>query len=441
MQELESDIPMIRTHYSSQIAPGDDGKKVIVAGWVQKLRDIGKVKFIVLRDMEGELQVTVKDAPEIAKTYEKLARESVICVSGTVKKNATAPGGREVMPDKIEIIALAESPLPLETDPHIKSSLDKRLDFRSIDLRLPRNRAIFKVQSTLIQEMQDFLKKSGFMQIFTPCLMGVASESGADVFPVLYFEKEAFLRQDPQLHRQLAVAGGLEKVYDIGPAWRAERSHTVRHMCEHRVMAVETAFIKDEYDIIDLEQELIRYSMEKIQKDCGKEMEMFGAAMKIPKKFPVLEFPEVYGILEELGAPLTRGEDLNTASEKKLGEYVKEKYKSDFFFVNHFPFAVKPFYVMRFGDEWARSVDLVFRGVEMSSGGQREHRYDKIIEQAKMKKMKPDSIKWFADFFRYGVPPHGGFALGIERLTMQILGLENVREATLFPRDVERLVP
>ncbi len=432
---------MLRSHYSSEITPEMDGKKVTAAGWVQKLRDIGKVKFIVLRDMKGELQITIKDAQELAKAYEKLSRESVISVSGAVKNNPAAPGGREIVPETIEIISLAEAPLPLETDPHIKSTLDKRLDFRSIDLRMPRNQAIFKVQSTLIQEMQDFLKKDNFLQIFTPCLMGVASESGADVFPVLYFEKEAFLRQDPQLHRQLSIAGGLEKVYDIGPAWRAERSHTIRHMCEHRVIAVETAFIENEYDIIELEQELVKYSMEKIQKDCKKELEMFNATLEIPKKFPVLEFPVVYDILEELGEKLPRNEDLNTVSEKKLGEYVKEKYKSDFFFVNHFPFAVKPFYVMRFGDEWARSIDLVFRGVEMSSGGQREHRYDKIMEQAKIKKMNLDSINWFADFFKYGVPPHGGFALGIERLTMQILGLENIREATLFPRDVERLVP
>lgn len=434
---------MLRTHYSSQITEKDDGKKVAVAGWIQKLRDLGKIKFIVLRDRDGELQVTIKDAEEPAKIYAKLVRESVISVTGIVKKNASAPGGREIFPDKITVLSQAESPLPLETDPHIQSSLDKRLDFRPIDLRLPRNRAIFKVQSTLIQEMQAFLKSRDFMQIFTPCIMGVASEGGAEVFPVVYFDKEAFLRQDPQLHRQLSIAGGLEKVYDIGPAWRAEHSHTVKHMCEHRVMAVETSFIENEYDVMELQQDLVSYAMEKLKKDCKAELEMFGATIDIPRKFPVIEFPKIYDILKELGEKLPHGEDLNTAAENNLGEYVKEKYNSDFFFVNRFPFAVKPFYVMRVDDEpeWARSVDMIFKGIEMSSGGQREHRYNKIIEQAKIKKMKLESIKWFADFFRYGVPPHGGFALGIERLTMQILGLENVREATLFPRDTERLVP
>ncbi len=433
---------MLRSHYSSQISAEDDGKAVIVAGWVQKLRDLGKIKFIVLRDKDGEIQITVKDA-NLEGLYKQLTRESVISVSGTAKKNQAAPGGWEIIPSDIKIIAIADVPLPLETDQHIKSTLDKRLDFRSMDLRNPRNQAIFKVQSTLIQEMQDFLKNKGFLQIFTPCLLGVASEGGAEVFPVVYFEKEAFLRQDPQLHRQLSVAGGLENVYDIGPAWRAEASHTVRHMCEHRVMAVETSFIDDEYDVIELEQELVKYAMNKVKVDCEKELALFGADIKIPAKFPILEFPEIYKILGELGENLPRESDLNTAAEKKLGEYVRKKYNSDFFFVNRFPFAVKPFYVMRVDDkpEWARSVDLIFKGIEMSSGGQREHRYDKIMEQAKIKKVSPDSIKWFADFFKYGVPPHGGFALGVERLTMQILNLENVREAALFPRDTERLVP
>ncbi len=431
---------MIRTHSAKDLEPGS----VKVAGWVHEKRALGGILFIILRDSTGFIQVIAKKDrtdPSMLKILENLSRESVIAVDGEAVKSKNAPNGIEVIPSSINVIAEAE-PLPIDLSPGIKTNLDKRLDFRSIDLRKPENNAIFKVQSTLLQEMQQFLAKNNFMQIFTPCLMGVASEGGAEVFSVIYFDKEAFLRQDPQLHRQLAVAGGLERVYDVGPAWRAEHSHTTRHMCEHRVMAVETSFIEDEYDVIRLEEDLIRYAMEKLQKDCREELKMFNATIDIPKKFPILEFPQIYEILEELGEKLPRGEDLNTSAEKKLGEYVKKKYKSDFFFVNHFPFKVKPFYVMRADDEeWARSVDLVFRGIEMSSGGQREHRYEKIMEQAELKGMKPESVKWFADFFRYGVAPHGGFALGIERLTMQILGLENVREATLFPRDMNRLTP
>ncbi len=437
---------MLRTHYSSDLGPGEDGKKVTVAGWIDEKRDMGNLIFLILRDSKGRIQVTGKKGTTEGKLLKDMGnakKESVVVFQGTVAKNDRAPGGVELVPSKMTVISPVTSTLPIDMSSKIKTSLDKRLDARPLDLRHPESQAIFKVQSTLIQEMQDFLKKRDFIQIFTPCLMGIASESGAEVFPVAYFDKEAFLRQDPQLHRQLSIAGGLEKVYDIGPAWRAEQSHTTRHMCEHRVMAVETSFIDDEYEIMELQQELVRYSMEKLQKDCKKELKMFNADLSIPKKFPVLEFPQIYDIVKELGEKLPRGEDLTTPVEKKLGEYVREKYKSDFFFVNRFPFAVKPFYVMRVDDspEWARSTDLIFRGIEMSSGGQREHRYEKIIEQAKIKKMKPQSIEWFADFFKYGVPPHGGFALGIERLTMQVLGLENVREATLFPRDTERLTP
>ena len=429
---------MIRTHFAKDIETGN----VKVAGWVHEKRALGGILFVILRDSTGLMQIIAKrdkTNPILLKALEEMSRESVIAVEGEAVKNKNAPGGVEIIPTSVDVLAKAEQ-LPIDLSPGIKTALDKRLDFRSVDLRKPENHAVFKVQSTLLQEMQAFLKENNFMQIFTPCLMGVASESGSEVFSVVYFDKEAFLRQDPQLHRQLAIAGGLERVYDVGPAWRAEHSHTTRHMCEHRVMAVETSFIENEYDVIKLEEDLIRYVMEKLQKDCKDELKMFNVTLDVPKKFPILEFPQIYDVLEELGEKLPRGEDLNTTAEKKLGEYVKEKYKSDFFFVNKFPFKIKPFYVMRDG-EWARSVDLVFRGIEMSSGGQREHRYDKIMEQAKMKGMKPESVKWFADFFRYGVPTHGGFALGIERLTMQILGLENVREATLFPRDMERLTP
>ena len=429
---------MLRTHFAKDLTPG----KVSVAGWVHEKRALGGILFVIIRDSSGLMQVIAKKDktdPQMIKTLEGLSRESVVVIGGKAVESKNAPNGIEIVPEAIDVLAEAEQ-LPIDISPGIKTGLDKRLDFRSVDLRRPENYAIFKVQSALLQEMQSFLKENDFMQIFTPCLMGVASESGSEVFSVVYFDKEAFLRQDPQLHRQLAIAGGLERVYDVGPAWRAEHSHTVRHMCEHRVMAVETSFIKDEYDVIQLENDLIIYAMEKLQKDCRKELKMFNIELDMPKKIPILEFPEIYDILEGLGEPLPQGEDLTGAAEKKLAEYVKKKHKSDFFFVNKFPFKVKPFYVMRDG-EWARSVDLIFKGIEMSSGGQREHRYDKIVEQAKIKGMKPESINWFADFFRYGVCPHGGFALGIERLTMQILGLENVREATLFPRDTERLTP
>ncbi len=434
---------MIRTHYSSDVRPGHDVK---VAGWVDEKRDLGSLTFIILRDWKGRLQITAKKGIADDSLLEKLKglkKEAVISVEGKAVESRAAPGGVEIVPKSVEILADVTDIIPIEMSEKIQTNLDKRLDYRCVDLRKDQSQAIFKIQSTLIQEIQDFLKNEGFIQVFTPCIMGVASESGSDVFPVVYYDREAFLRQDPQLHRQLTIAGGFERIYDVGPSWRAEPSHTTRHLCEHRTCAVEMAFIEDEYDVIRLEQEMVKYALKKLVKDCKAELDIFNVKIDVPEKFPVLEFPKIYEILEELGFKTEHGKDYNSEEEKALGDYVKKKYNSDFFFVNHFPFNVKPFYVMRVDEDpqWARSIDLIYRGVELSSGGQREHRYDKIIEQAKIKKMPLESVSWFTDFFKYGVPPHGGFAIGIERLTKQILELTNVREAVLFPRDVQRLVP
>jgi aspartyl-tRNA synthetase len=434
---------MIRTHLAKELT---ESKNVTVAGWVDDVRDLGGVVFITLRDFSGIVQVTAKKTAvekEIFDSLKKMTKESVIVASGECIKNKNSPGGHEIIPKKIEILSAAEPVLPIDIADNTKTGLDKRLDFRSLDLRRRTNRDIFRIQSTIIQEMNSFFKQNGFVQVFTPCLMGVAAESGSDVFPVFYFNREAFLRQDPQLHRQLSIAGGIEKIFEFGPSWRAEKSHTTRHLTEHRTVAAEVAFIEDEYDIIKLESDLVRFVIDRLKNDCGEELKRFGIEIEMPKKIPVLEFPQIYEILKEIGCQTKFGEEYDTSGEKALGDYVKEKYRSDFFFVNRFPYAIKPFYVMRFDDDpvWARSIDFIFRGIELSSGGQREHRYERIIKQAKEKGISEKNIAWFANFFKYGVPPHGGFSIGIERFTEALLGLQNIREAVLFPRDVERLVP
>lgn len=434
---------MIRTHLAKNLVESND---VTVAGWVDDIRDLGGVLFITVRDSSGILQITAKKTvieKSIFDSLKKLTKESVIMVSGNCVANKNAPNGHEIIPKKIDILSAAEPILPIDVIDNTKTGLDKRLDYRSIDLRRKSSQAIFKVQSTIMQEAQAFFKENKFTQVYTPCLMGVAAESGSTVFPVFYFNREAFLRQDPQLHLQLSVAGGLEKICEFGPSWRAEKSHTTRHLCEHRTAKAEIAFIKDEYDLIEIESELMHFIVDNLKKDCADELAHFNTDIQIPKKVPVLEFPKIYEILDEIGQKTKFGEEYDTAGEKALGDYIKEKYKSDLFFVNRFPYAVKPFYVMRVDEDptWARSIDMIFRGVELSSGGQREHRYDKIISQAKDKDMPEKSVKWFADFFKYGVPPHGGFSIGIERLTETILNLQNIREAVLFPRDTERLVP
>ncbi len=432
--------------YTSDINPSMDGKTVVVCGWVESIRDLGSLKFIVLRDMAGTIQMVVKKgsvSEEIAKIADSLSREYAVKVEGAVKKNDRASGGREVVPTKITVIEKSDSNFPTDITDKTRSHLDTRLDWRSLDLRNVKNSAIFRLQSKIVAAMHEFFQKNRFVHTFTPSIMGTPAESGSEVFPVVYFDKQAFLRQDPQLHRQLTIAGGLDKIYEIGPSWRAELSHTQKHLCEHRTCVAEIGFIENEYDVIKLEESMIVYVLEKLGKDAKEELKTLGVGIKVPKTpFPIIEFPELYKILESLGKKIKYGEDMDTEAEKLLSQYVMDKHKSEFYFVNKFPFAIKPFYVMRDNDsEFARSVDLYYKGVEMSSGGQRENRYDQLMKNIADKKLDPSSLEWFTKFFKFGIPSHGGFSIGIERLTKQVANLENVREAVLFPRDPERLVP
>lgn len=414
------------------------GKEVLLKGWLHEIKAQKKMLFLLLRDYTGIIQIVAdRDSfPDIASLH----KETVVSIEGVVQKatitnEQVTQNSAEVFAKKITVLSKVVEELPLDLQ---NTQLPTKLDWRCLSLRDPKSQAIMKIQAALLEGMQNALKD--FQQVFTPCLMGVPSESGSEMFALEYFGKTAYLRQDPQLHRQLAIAAGIEKLYDLGPVWRAEQSHTTRHLCEHRVCAVELAFIKDETDTMDVEENVIIGALTKA-KECKRELELLGVDISIPKKpFPVLQFPEVYDILEQKGKHI-RGEDLDTEAEKILGEYVKEKYGYDFYFVNRFPYAIKPFYVMKENETYARSVDLMFKGIELSSGGQREHRYEELIKQVKEKDMDPKLVEWFTKFFKYGVPPHGGFAIGIERLTMTLLGIKNIREAVLFPRDPKRMRP
>ena len=435
-----------RTHYTDEIE-GAKEEKIVLAGWVHDIRDLAKARFILLRDSHGLAQVTViksKATPEILKESGTLGKEDVIAVEGIPVKERIAKVGAEITPTKIELIVKAQAAAPLDISGNIESNLDARLDWRVIDLRRRENLAIFQIQSKLVEGMVEYLNKHGYLQVFTPCLLGGTSEGGSEVFKTDYFGKEAFLRQDPQLHRQLCIAAGFDKVYDLGPNWRAEQSHTTQHLCEHRGMAVEFGFMNNETDMMRVEEELIVAAMTKVKDECSGQLELAHVVPEIPSTpFPELRFPEIYKILEEYGKKIPYGNDIDKEGEKILCKYVKEKHSAEIFFINRFPFKVKPFYVMRVDDDpqWARSVDLVYKDVEQSSGGQREHRHEKIMEQMKEKNVNPEGMKWFTEPFKFGVPPHGGFCLGIERFTMSFLGKENVRETTLFPRTPERLLP
>ncbi|MCD6535771.1 MAG: aspartate--tRNA(Asn) ligase [Thaumarchaeota archaeon] len=434
---------MLRTHYIGELRQPLGGS-VRITGWVERVKEVGRLRFIWIRDKTGIAQVTVsKENKTLFEKTADLRLHDFILVTGKLAEKPIAKVGVEIIPTEVKVLSKAEAPLPIDVTGHIKSILSTRLDWRPIDLRNPKNAAILKIQATLVEGMQEYLNSNGFLQVFTPCIIGAGSEGGAELFEIDYFGQKAYLRQDPQLHRQLLMVAGLDKIYDLGPNWRAEPSHTPRHLCEYRACAVELSYIEDERDVMKVEEELVVAGIKKVVEKCQDELRLLEKEVEVPKTpFPVLTFPEIYDILEDMGKKIPYGEDLDREAEKLLAKYVKEKYDHDFFFIDRFPYRVKPFYVMKIdGTEWARSIDLIYKGLELSSGGQREHRYERLVQQIKEKGLDIENFRWFIEHFRYGAPPHGGFAVGIERLTMALLDLENIREATPFPRTPDRMLP
>jgi aspartyl-tRNA synthetase len=423
------------------------GKNVVIAGWVENVKELPNLRFVIIRDRTGLAQVTLhkKNSPqELLSLSEKLNLQDVIAVEGIVPEKQIAKIGPELNPTSITVLNRSDTPLPIDITGTVETQLDLRLDWRVLDLRNPRNLAIMKIESKFMEAAEEYLRNHGFIQVSTPAILGGSSEGGSEVFKIDYFGNPAFLRQDPQLHRQLAIAGGLDKIYDLGPSWRAELSHTPRHLCEHHTFAVEMGFLKDELDTERVEEDLVSHTLGKLAETAKEELDLLGVKVEKPNTpFPEIRFPEVYDILKEYGKVVPFGEEPDREGEALLAKHVKENTGSEFFFENRFPFNVKPFYVMRDDTDprWARSVDLVYKGMELSSGGQREHRHSRLMEQVKIKGLDESQISWFTENFRYGVPPHGGFALGVERTVMQMLGIENIREVCLFPRTPERLRP
>jgi aspartyl-tRNA synthetase len=423
------------------------GGRVELAGWVHDVRTLGGITFVLLRNFGGIVQLAAPKkavSTEIFELIGSLRQEDVISCAGTVKESRAARLGFEVVPDKVVVLSKAATPLPLDPRGVTHAALDTRLEWRSLELRRPETSAIFRIENAVVDAFEECLRGDGFIRTFTPSILGGISEGGSEVFKIDYYGKPAFLRQDPQLHRQLTIAGGFDRIYDLGTNWRAELSHTPRHMSEHRTIAPEIAFIRDERDTMRTEEQMVVHAMKRVNESCADALGLLKVEVEVPKvPFPELSFPEVYGILEGMGRRLRRGEDIDEGSQRALAERVKKDTGSDFFFLNRFPAAPKPFYVMKVDDEpeFARSVDLVYKGLELSSGGQREHRHDKIVMQIAEKGMDAESLKWFTEPFRYGVPPHGGYSFGIERFVAYMLDLPNIKEAALFPRDPETLQP
>ncbi|MDH7507101.1 MAG: aspartate--tRNA(Asn) ligase [Candidatus Thermoplasmatota archaeon] len=435
-------MEVYRTHYSKDVSSKDFGKDITVAGWVEDIRNIGSIGFVILRDRKGTLQVTVfkKENAELFEKITNVPRESVVSVKGLCKKSKQARNGYEVIPKEIEILSIAHTPLPLGVVDKIDSELETRLDNRFIDLRKQGIQAVFKIRNTVIKEAHDFLQSNDFIEIHTPNIIASSSEGGTDVFRLKYFEKDAFLAQSPQLYKQMMMATGFDRVYEIAWYFRAEEHNTRRHLNESTAIDVEMAFIKDEEDVMKILECLV-FSMWKKASYCSDELEILGKKIIIPKlPFKRVKYDDVIKILNKNGSSIKWGEDLGAEEEKLFGDIMK-KQGHEFYFITKYPLATKPFYTMPEDDIYSHSFDLECKGVELSSGSQRIHEVDLLKKRLIECNLNPKDFESYLKSFCFGMPPHGGFGFGIERFLMELLDIKNIRECILFPRDRTRLTP
>jgi aspartyl-tRNA synthetase len=430
---------MKRSHYSHELTPGLDGKHVRAAGWVENVRKVGKIAFLKVRDREGTFQVTLPQdkVGALFGKVDEVSLESVVGVEGIVRASKQAPNGVEIIPSKLEILSKARSPLPMDVSGKIESELETRLDSRFMDLRMPRTAAVFGFRSVLQNGIREFFENEGFVEVHTPKIVMAGAEGGATLFPIDYFGQKAYLAQSPQLYKQSLMSTGLDRVYEIGPVFRAEPSATTRHLSEFTGLDFEMAFIDSMEDVLDIIERMIAFSVGHAAKHGKEYLEVLGVTLRAPKTpFKRITFDRAKAMLEEKGKKV--GDDLDSEAERALGELVKD----DFYFITEYPASIKPFYIMeKPGSDASWSFDLDCRGTEIASGGQREHRFETLVARMKKHRLNPDAFSFYLSAFKYGMPPHGGMGLGLDRLVQKLLGLGNVREAVLFPRDRVRLVP
>lgn len=424
-------------------------EEIKVCGFVDTIRNKSKMAFIVLKEITGKVQVTVEknEDPELDAAVNALTPDSVITVIGkAVESEYVKLGGVEIYPKQIIVESIA-APLPIDREArkgHERSSIDQRIDYRWVDLRTEKNQMLFKIQTVLVGAMREYLLKKNFMEIHTPKLIGAASESGADVFEVKYFDRNAYLAQSPQFYKQMAMAAGFERIFEVGPVFRAEKSFTSKHTTEFSGFDLEFSFIESYQDVMALEAELLTYALGKVKEAYGKELEeVFGMPLEIPTlPFPQIKLADLYAELEkEFGykAPEAEKGDLTTEAEHLSYDWVKKKYGHEFLFVTDYSAEKRAFYHMRDENGVPQGYDLIWRGCEITTGAQREHRYGQLCTQAKEKGLDED-VKFYTEFFKCGCPPHGGFGLGIDRLTMLLLGM-TIKEAMFIFRGPTRLNP
>jgi len=428
------------------------GQTIELMGFVQTVRDQKSVQFIILRDPSGLMQIVVERSEAnvaINQLISILTRESAIRVTGKAVSNPAVKLGQiELQLETLDVLSPAEATLPIDVGGQTETDVDKRQDWRFLELRRPEEQLIFRIQTTVEQAMRSVWLEEGFVEIHSPKLMGSPSEGGAELFTLDYFGQTASLAQSPQFYKQMAMAAGMERVFEIGPAFRAEPSFTTRHATEFTSVDIEMSWIASHYDVMAFEERWAQRVLELVKDRHGKEIrEVFGADIVVPSiPFPKIPMEEAQSILRQKGhtpPPNTKQGDLDPQGERLLCEHALREYGHEFVFITDYPIEVRPFYHMRYADrpDLTKSFDLLWKYMEITTGAQREHRHDILVQQAVEKGVRPETIQWYLDFFRFGCPPHGGFGFGLARWLALMLNLRNIRQVEFLHRTPNRLIP
>jgi aspartyl-tRNA synthetase len=437
--KLDSIDDWRRTHYSVDVKPDMDGEEVTLFGWVQEIRDLGAIRFVIMQDREGTIQVTVlrkKASSEVLSKSDALQKRFSIGVKGTVKRTQMTPRGVEVLPKEIRIFNTAEQ-LPIDIGGKVPANLEVCLDARALDLCQERNIAIFKIQHAATEAIRSFLFERGFLEVHTPRIIASATEGGAALFSIDFFDRKAFLAQSPQLYKEELVMS-LEKVFEIGPFFRAEMSHTRRHLSEFTSIDIEEAFA-DAEDVMQILEQLMQHTCRSVAEKCQKELTALKYNLKVPElPFKRITYSEILEELKHEGIDIKWGEDIPTPAFRSVG-----KLHPNFYFIIDWPTEAKAFYIKPRDDKpvISEGFDLMWRWIELVSGGTRIASKELLIKRLREKGLNPESFKHHLQAFDYGMPPHAGWAIGLERLTMVLTGKKNIRETTLYPRDKFRLTP
>ncbi len=443
----------LRTLGCGQVNSDHYGTTQTFAGWVDSVRAKGNIAFLELRDRTGRVQFVLlkkklaEEAPGLFETLTKLTAESCVAITGEVKESDKAKAGFEVLPTSAEVLNVADTPLPMALwDDDIETGLDTRLDNRFLDVRTDRANAIFHIRHEVLRAGREYLTTQGFKEIHTSNIIAASSEGGTDTFTVDYFGQKCYLSQSPQLYKQMMMASGLDRVFEIARYFRAEKHSTTRHLNESTAFDLEQAWIRDEDDVMQTIEGLLHAIWQGVANNCAQYVEALGADVKVPAlPFRRVGYEEALEIINgRSDLSLQFGDDIGTEAEKVLGKAMEEE-GHEFYFITKWPLAPKPFYIQpedgTQDSRLCRAFDLDFRGVELISGGQRIHDPELLKQGIVRWGLNPDEFGGYLDAFRYGMPPHGGCGIGIERILMQMLGLGNIREAILFPRDMDRVTP